>query len=225
MSVTAQNSQSSQTGIDAALNQVPPLSGRNLFLDNRPLVEALEREGGGWAHDRAVEAGAFWGGEPLQWGEDANRYLPRLVSHSHTGARLDRVEYDSSWHRLMARGVADQMHALPWNDERPGAHVARAAIYMSANQVEAGFCCPITMTFAAVPALRATAQIAEEWVPRLTATGYDGALRPASEKPGAIAGMAMTERQGGSDVRANSSVAVPVAGGGEGEEYLLSGHK
>jgi putative acyl-CoA dehydrogenase len=206
-------------------NQVPPLEGRNLYLDNTALVEGLRREGGGWAHDRAAEVGAFWGGEPMAWGFQANENPPRLHTHDRYGNRLDAVEFHPAWHRLMARGVQDEMHALPWNDPRPGAHVARAAIYVSGTQAEAGFGCPITMTFAAVPALQATPAVAEEWVPRLTATGYDGALRPATEKPGAICGMAMTEKQGGSDVRANTTTATALNGGGPGGEYELVGHK
>jgi putative acyl-CoA dehydrogenase len=132
-------------------NQVPPMEGRNLFLDNTPLVEGLAREGGEWAHDRAVEVGAFWGGEPQQWGFEANENPPVLHTHDRFGNRLDSVTFHPAWHQLMARGVADEMHALPWNESRPGAHVARAAIYMSGTQAEAGFGCPITMTFAAVP--------------------------------------------------------------------------
>ncbi|HEU4974750.1 MAG TPA: acyl-CoA dehydrogenase family protein [Baekduia sp.] len=207
-------------------NQVPPLEGRNLFLDHAALVEGLHREGGGWAHDRAVEVGAFWGGEPMQvWGFQANEHPPVLHTHDRYGNRLDAVEFHPAWHQLMARGVHDEMHALPWNDPQPGAQVARAAIYMSGTQAEAGFGCPITMTFAAVPALRVTPEVADEWVPRLTARGYDGALKPATEKPGAICGMAMTEKQGGSDVRANSTVATPLNGGGPGAEYRIVGHK
>ena len=206
-------------------NQVPPLTGRNLYLDHAALVEGVAREGGGWAHERAAEVGAFWGGEPLAWGADANRDRPRLTTHTPSGKRIDRVDFHPAWHQLMARGVADEMHALPWNDPQSGAHVARAAIYMSGTQAEAGFGCPITMTFAAIPALRATPEIADEWIPRLTATGYDGALKPATEKPGAICGMAMTEKQGGSDVRANTTRAEPLNGGGEGGEHLLTGHK
>jgi putative acyl-CoA dehydrogenase len=204
---------------------VPPLEGRNLFVDNVPLVEGLEREGGGWARERASEAGAFWGGEPQEWGRVANEHPPVLLTHDRYGNRIDAVEFHPAWHQLMAAGVRWEMHALPWNDPQPGAHVARTAIYMSGMQAEAGFCCPITMTFAAVPALQATPAVAEEWLPRLTTQGYDGALRPATEKPGAVCGMAMTEKQGGSDVRANTTVATPLNGGGAGAEYELVGHK
>jgi putative acyl-CoA dehydrogenase len=225
MSTIARPSADPTSATHEVRNQVPPLEGRNLFLDNTPLVEGLAREGGGWAHDRAVAVGAFWGGEPQQWGFEANENPPVLHTHDRFGNRLDAVTFHPAWHRLMARGVHDEMHALPWNDPRPGAHVARAAVYLSGTQAEAGFGCPITMTFAAVPALRVTPSIAEEWVPRLTARGYDGALKPATEKPGAICGMAMTEKQGGSDVRANTTVATPLNGGGEGAEYRLVGHK
>jgi putative acyl-CoA dehydrogenase len=213
MSITAPRSDATHE----VFNQVPPLENRNLFLDNAPLVEALEREGGGWAHDRAVEAGAFWGGEAQEWGRLANENPPVLKTHDAVGNRLDEVEFHPAWHRLMEAGKRWDMHGLPWNEPQPGAHVARAAIYMSGMQAEAGFCCPITMTFAAVPALGDS-----EWVPRLTSRSYDGAPKPASSKAGATCGMAMTEKQGGSDVRANTTVAVPLDAEGE---YLLTGHK
>ena len=206
-------------------NQPPPLAGRNLFTDNVPLVEALEREGGGWAADRAVEAGAFWGGEPMAWGERANTHTPVLRTHDRYGNRIDEVEFDPSWHQLMAAGVRDELHALPWRTDREGAHVARAALYIGAMQAEAGFACPTTMTFAAVPALRMQPELAAEWEPLLTATTYDPQLRPASEKRSALCGMAMTEKQGGSDVRANTTTATPLNGGGGGSEYEIVGHK
>jgi putative acyl-CoA dehydrogenase len=211
MSITAPRSDATHE----VFNQVPPLENRNLFLDNAPLVEALEREGGGWAHDRAAEAGAFWGGEAQEWGRLANENPPVLKTHDAVGNRVDEVEFHPAWHQLMAAGKRWDMHGLPWNEPQPGAHVARAAIYMSGMQAEAGFCCPITMTFAAVPALGDS-----EWVPRLLSKEYDGSLRP--HKAGATCGMAMTEKQGGSDVRANTTVAVPLDVDGE---YLLTGHK
>jgi putative acyl-CoA dehydrogenase len=211
MSITAPRSDATHE----VFNQVPPLENRNLFLDNAPLVEALEREGGGWAHDRAAEAGAFWGGEAQEWGRLANENPPVLKTHDAVGNRVDEVEFHPAWHQLMAAGKRWDMHGLPWNEPQPGAHVARAAIYMSGMQAEAGFCCPITMTFAAVPALGDS-----EWVPRLLSKEYDGSLRP--DKAGATCGMAMTEKQGGSDVRANTTVAVPLDVDGE---YLLTGHK
>ncbi len=206
-------------------NQPPPLTGRNLFGDNAALGEALEREGGGWARGRLEEAGAFWGGEPMEWGVLANERPPVLHRHDRYGNRVDRVDFDGSWHRLMEAGVRDELHALPWREPREGAHVARGALFMTASQAEAGFCCPITMTFAAVPALRAQPEIAAEWEPLLTSTTYDPEGVPAPGKGSAICGMAMTEKQGGSDVRANTTRAVPVNGGGPGAEYLITGHK
>ncbi|MFL5820604.1 MAG: isovaleryl-CoA dehydrogenase [Solirubrobacteraceae bacterium] len=206
-------------------NQPPPLEGRNLFDDNLPLVEALEREGGGWARERAREVGAFWGGEPMGWGAQANESPPVLRTHDRYGNRIDEVEFHPAWHWLMRRGVSDELHALPWRTDRPGAHAARAALYLCAIQAEAGFACPITMTFAAVPALQVQPELAADWLPLLTSTEYDPRLRPAGDKPGALCGMAMTERQGGSDVRANTTVARPLDGGGPGAEYEIAGHK
>ena len=206
-------------------NQVPPLSGRNLFTDNVPLVEGLAREGGAWGAQRAHEVGAFWGGEPLAWGFEANEHEPVLHTHARTGERLDSVTFHPAWHQLMAASVRDELHALPWRTDQPGAHVVRGALMMTAGQAEAGFMCPTTMTFAAIPALREQPEILAHWEPLLTATTYDGDLRPAPEKGSALCGMAMTEKQGGSDVRANTTIAVPVNGGGAGAEYLLTGHK
>jgi putative acyl-CoA dehydrogenase len=115
-------------------NQVPPLEGRNLFLDNAPLVEALEREGGGWARARAEEAGAFWGGEPQEWGRQANENPPVLRTHDRFGNRLDSVDFHPAWHQLMEAGKRFDLHGLPWNEPVDGAHVARAAVYMSGMQ-------------------------------------------------------------------------------------------
>jgi putative acyl-CoA dehydrogenase len=206
-------------------NQPPPLERRDLFADNRPLAEALEREGAGWARERLHAAGTFWGGEPMAWGEQANANPPVLHTHDRYGNRRDEVEFHPAWHALMAAGVRDALHALPWTDPEPGAHVARAALYQCAVQAEAGFGCPITMTFAAVPALRAQPELAAEWVPLLTASTYDPELREAGAKGSALCGMGMTEKQGGSDVRANTTAATPINGGGPGAEYELTGHK
>jgi putative acyl-CoA dehydrogenase len=212
----------------AVANQPPPLEGRNLFEDHVALVEALEREGGGWARERAREVGAAWGGDPVRWGFEANEHPPRLKSFDRYGHRIDEVEFHRAWHDLMALAVKHELHSLPWTSEsdpaRP-AHVARTALYLTAVQAEGGFACPITMTFAGVPALRAQPELAAEWEPRLTATTYDPELRPAGEKASALMGMAMTEKQGGSDVRANTTVARPVNGGGAGAEYEITGHK
>ena len=213
------------TSTHEVTNQALPLEDRNLFEDNVPLVEALEREGAGWARERASEVGAVWGGEPMRWGVQANDFPPRLRTHDRFGHRIDEVEFHPAWHHLMALASEHELHSLPWTAGRDGAHVARTAMYMTATQAEAGFACPITMTFAAVPALRAQPELASEWEPLLTARGYDGELRPAAEKGSAKCGMAMTEKQGGSDVRANTTFATPIDGGGAGAEYELRGHK
>jgi putative acyl-CoA dehydrogenase len=203
------------------LNQVPPMEGRNLFEDHAALREALEREGGGWAVDRLRAAGAFWGGEPMRWGFEANEHPPVLHTHDRFGHRRDEVEFHPAWHALMRAGVEQELHALPWRTDQPGAHVARAATYVCSGQAEAGFGCPITMTFAAVPALRTQPEVAAEWVPRLTATSYDPELRPPAEKASALCGMAMTEKQGGSDVRANTTRALA----GDDGWWEITGHK
>ena len=206
-------------------NQVPLLENWDVFSTNTPLVEAVEREGASWVRERAVALGRLTGGEPLRWGALANENRPLLRTHDRYGNRLDEVEFHPAWHKLMALGVEWELHALPWRSQEPAAHAARAALYMTAMQAEAGFACPITMTFAAIPALRAQPELAAEWEPLLTATTYDPRSIPAHEKGSAISGMAMTEKQGGSDVRANTTFARPLNGGGAGAEYELTGHK
>jgi putative acyl-CoA dehydrogenase len=207
-------------------NQAPPLQGIDVFASNTPLVEAVEREGAGWVSERASALGRVVGGEPQQlWGRLANENKPILHTHDRYGNRIDEVEFHPAWHKLMKLGVEHELHSLPWTSEEPAPHAARAALYMTAMQAEAGFACPITMTFAVVPALRAQPELAAEWEPLVTATTYDPRLIPAAEKGSAIAGMAMTEKQGGSDVRANTTVATALNGGGAGGEYELNGHK
>ncbi len=210
----------------SAPNQPPPLADLNLFTVNRPLDEALEREGAGWARRRAVAVGAIAGAaETLEAGRLANEHPPVLRAFDRYGNRVDEVEFHPAWHELLRLATGHGLHALPWAEPQPGAHVARAATFMTLSMAEGGHGCPVSMTYAVVPALRAQPELAAEWEPRLTAYAYDGANRPASEKPGALAGMAMTEKQGGSDVRANLTTARPLNGGGNGAEYRLDGHK
>ncbi len=190
-------------------NQPPPLEGYNVFLENRPLVEALEREGGGWAHEECARLGERSGrAETLRLGDLANEHPPVLREN-------DEVEFHPAWHELMRIGVEAGLTGFGW-DGKPGGHVARAAMFMTLGQVEAGVGCPLSMTHAAVPALRASPAIAAEWEPRLTSRSY---------AEGALCGMAMTERQGGSDVRANEMRARP-SGDGEatlhGEKWFCS---
>jgi putative acyl-CoA dehydrogenase len=205
-------------------NQPPPLEGYNTFEQNRPLIEALEREGGGWARERAAALGAVGATrETIDWARLANENPPRLLTHDRYGNRIDEVEFHPAWHELLGLSVAHGLHALPWGEPQPGAHVARAALFSLIP--EAGVGCPISMTYAAVPALRSTPELADEWLPRLTSTVYDRRFIPAAEKAGALCGMAMTEKQGGSDVRANTTTARPLNGGGPGAEYEITGHK
>jgi putative acyl-CoA dehydrogenase len=207
-------------------NQAPLLEGVDVFQSNVPLVEAVQREGAGWIAERASQLGRFVGGEPQQqWGRLANENKPVLRTHDRYGHRIDEVEFHPAWHNLMKMGVEHELHSLPWTSSEPAPHAARAGLYMTAMQAEAGFCCPITMTFAVVPALRAQPELAAEWEPLVTSRTYDPRLIPAAEKGSAIAGMAMTEKQGGSDVKANTTVARPVNGGGPAAEYEITGHK
>jgi putative acyl-CoA dehydrogenase len=208
------------------LNQASPLVGHNVFASDKVLVEALRREGADWAEDRVAEVGAFSGSEQAQrWGREANENEPRLVTHDRFGHRIDEVEFHPAWHELMRAGIGFGIHSLPWSEPQPGAHVARAAMFMSFT-ADAGVGCPISMTYSAIPAIRAQPEVAEEWESRFLSTSYDSErLRPAPDKAGALCGMGMTEKQGGSDVRANTTAAVPLNGGGQGAEYELTGHK
>ncbi|HEY6525574.1 MAG TPA: acyl-CoA dehydrogenase family protein [Solirubrobacteraceae bacterium] len=196
------------------LNQAPPLEPANLFTLDAALHEALEREGGGWGADRARETGAVAGSvEAREHSRRAERNEPRLTTHDRYGNRIDVVELDPSWHWLLEGAVARGIHSLPWREPQPGAHVVRGALFMLWSNANDGVMCPVSMTYAAVPALRDGAPaLAAEWEPRLTLPDYER---------GALAGMAMTERQGGSDVRANITRAEPVGDG----VYELHGHK
>lgn len=207
-------------------NQPKPLENYNLYLEDQPLREAIQRHGADWMEDRLRAFGQHIGrAEFLQLGDLANRFSPVLQTHDRFGNRRDEVEFHPAYHELMRASIKAEMHALPWNHPRAGAHVARAATHYLLSQVEAGVGCPITMSFASVPALRLQPEIADEWVPRVTSTKYDQRVIPASQKTGSMIGMAMTEKQGGSDVRANDTRAVPIGAEGPGQEYLLTGHK
>jgi putative acyl-CoA dehydrogenase len=207
-------------------NQAPPLVDYNVFEADRPLVEAVHREGAEWDLARIVAVGAFAGSERAQeLGRLANENPPKLRTHDRFGNRVDIPEFHPAWHELMEAAVGFELHGSPWRDPRPGAHVARGAAFMCMSQAEAGIGCPISMTYSVIPALRTQPELAERWEPRFLSSTYDPANAPAPEKAGALAGMGMTEKQGGTDVRANTTVARPVNGGGPGAEYELSGHK
>jgi putative acyl-CoA dehydrogenase len=207
-------------------NQAPPFEDVNLFSSDRVLTEALRREGAGWAEERARAFGEIAGRrETIAWGFQANEHSPVLRTHDRNGNRIDEVEFHPAWHALMALGVGHGLHALPWSEPKAGAHVARAALFMMLAEVEAGVGCPLSMTYSAVPALRLQPELAAEWEPRLTSMAYDPRSAPAAGKRGALCGMAMTEKQGGSDVRANTTAARPIGAGGPGGEYEITGHK
>ena len=211
---------------DEVLNQPPPLENYNLYEGDRPLREALAREGGGWVEEQAREFGALLGrAETLRLGELANRNPPVLRSHDRFGNRIDEVEFHPAWHELMRITVSYGAHSLPWTSKKSGAHVARAALMMLSHQVEEGHSCPLTMTFAVVPSLRTQPELAAQWEPRVLSNEYDSRFIRATEKRGALFGMAMTERQGGSDVRSNTTRAVAVGRRGPGEAYQINGHK
>jgi putative acyl-CoA dehydrogenase len=206
-------------------NQATPLEDYNTYESDPVLVEALRREGGEWARDRVSEVGAFAGSaRTIRWGAEANDNPPKLRTHDRFGNRIDEVEFHPAWHELLGAAVAHGAHALPWREPQPGAHVARAGMSIAA-QAEAGVGCPISMTYSVIPALRKQPELAEEWEPRFMSLIYDKELRPADQKPGALCGMGMTEKQGGSDVRSNTTTATPLNGGGPGAEYELNGHK
>jgi putative acyl-CoA dehydrogenase len=196
------------------LNQPPALEPVNLFEVDVALAEALEREGGGWGRDLAREAGALAGSaEAREHSRRAERNLPVLRAYDRYGNRIDEVELDPSWHWLLRGAVERGIHSLPWREARPGAHVFRAVLFMLWGNANDGVMCPVSMTYAAVPALRDGAPgLAAQWEPRLTLPDYDN---------GALAGMAMTERQGGSDVRANITRAEPAGD----DLYEIHGHK
>lgn len=202
------------------------LADYNLYQQDQALQEAVQREGAAWAQDTLDGFGALVGSaEYLDLGVQANKYLPEYDSHDRFGNRVDLVTYHDSYHRLMRTAIENGLHSSPWTKPQAGAHVARAAqTYMHA-QVEAGHGCPITMTFAAIPSLRMTPKLAEYWEPKITARIYDPRNVPDSEKQGVTIGMGMTEKQGGSDVRANTTRAYPQAARGPGEVYELVGHK
>ncbi|MFQ5613731.1 MAG: isovaleryl-CoA dehydrogenase [Anaerolineae bacterium] len=211
---------------DEVLNQPPALEDYNLYEFDTPLREALHREGGGWIEEQAMAFGELLGrAETLNLGELANRHLPELRSHDRFGHRIDEVEFHPAYHELMRIGVEHRNHSLPWINDRPGGHVARAALNILRHQVDEGTSCPISMAFAVVPALRLQPELAAEWEPRMLTNEYDPRPIPVDRKRGAMIGLTMTERQGGSDVRANTSRATSLSGGGPGQLYQVRGHK
>jgi len=206
----------------AVTNQAPPLAGYNAWSANRLLIDAVAREGGAWIADEARQLGALVGsGEMQTLVVQANRYPPELRTHDPAGNRIDTVEYHPAYHELMRRAFCAGLHSLAWTAHRPGAFVARAALIYLWNQVENGVACPVTMSFAARQVLRHDATLAAEWEPKLFARDYDPRPLPLAAKRAVTLGMAMTEKQGGSDLRTNETCAIRTGG----VDYELTGHK
>jgi putative acyl-CoA dehydrogenase len=208
------------------LNLSSELCDYNMYTEDAALVEAVRREGAQWAENELSEFGKMTGSSDyLELGYLANKFIPEFDSHDRFGKRIDLVKFHPAYHELMKTSIEHGLHSSPWTQPGPGAHVARAARTYLQTQVEAGHGCPITMTFAAVPALRLQADLARLWEPKVTAAVYDPRNIPMEQKQGVTIGMAMTEKQGGSDVRSNSTRAYPIGTGGPGQAHELVGHK
>ncbi len=214
----------------AAPNQAPPLERYSLYDADRALQEAVERADAAWAHDRLRQLGRH-AGEPeiIELGFLANRQVPQLHTHDRFGNRLDAVEFHPAYHELMSLACEFGLHSSPWAQPRSGGHAARAAAVLLYSQVECGTQCPITMTYAATALLThhadALPALREHWLPRIHAPVYDPRFLPIAQKRGATVGMGMTEKQGGSDVRTNLSIAEPLARSGPGRPHRITGHK
>jgi putative acyl-CoA dehydrogenase len=208
------------------LNQPPPLHDYNPYLQDQALREAVEREGASWAEADLQAFGALTGSRAvIELGFQANENKPVLYTHDAYGHRIDEVRFHPAYHQLMRMSLEHGLHSSHWTDPRPGAHVARAAKFYLQSQVDAAHGCPITMTSAAIPTLLEQPDIAAQWADRIMACDYDPRNVPAAQKQALTIGMAMTEKQGGSDVRANTLRAHPLDGGGSGKAYALVGHK
>ncbi|MET0605412.1 MAG: acyl-CoA dehydrogenase family protein [Beijerinckiaceae bacterium] len=204
------------------LNQPPPLSDYNVFDSDPTLQRIVATFGASFAEERLAKAGRSAGSaEVQQWARQANRHTPDLRTHDRFGNRIDEIEFHPAWHELMARAIADETHSLAWSERREGAHVARSALAYVWNQGETGIMCPILMTYASIPVLKKNPAIAAKWNPLLLSTRYDRRQIRASEKSGATCGMAMTEKQGGSDLRQTQTTATS---NGDGT-WSITGHK
>ncbi|MGQ0672358.1 MAG: acyl-CoA dehydrogenase family protein [Hyphomicrobium sp.] len=219
---------------DAASRFPPPFEDVNLYSTDTALSETVEREGGGAAAKRLAGFGLAAGSrEAMERGRLANEHPPKLKTHDAYGRRLDRIEYHPAYHELLDMSVREGLHAAAWSPAKPGtanpplagAHVVRAAGLYMAAQMDAGHCCPIAMTHAAVPTLRLAPQLAANWLPKLLSRTYDPGFEPADSKAGLLIGLGLTEAQGGTDARTSSTLAVAATSAGPDGEYLLTGHK
>jgi putative acyl-CoA dehydrogenase len=207
-------------------NQPPEFVDENLYLSDKALSEAAKREGGEWVGGPLALLGDIAGSaEVLQWGAEANRHPPELATFDRYGRRIDEVRFHPSYHKLMALAMQQGIHNVAWTTEGKGGHVLHAAMLAVFTQAEAGVMCPVSMTYASVPALRHQPKLAALWEPKILRGIYDAPLRPIREKTGVTLGMAMTEKQGGSDVRANATRAFPLGEGVGGPAFRLAGHK
>jgi putative acyl-CoA dehydrogenase len=209
------------------MNQATPFTGHNAFTADRLLTEIVEREKISWAADRLAEAGrTVASAHVARLARDANRHIPELRSHDRFGNRIDQIEFHPAWHELMALAINHGTHSLSWTANKPGAHVARGMLSYLWNQGENGICCPLGMTYSAVPALRLQADLAAIWEPFILSTRYDPTPGPMHRKAGGTVGMTLTEKQAGSDLRATQTTARPATSRrGPGEAYLIDGHK
>ncbi len=209
------------------LNQPGALEDYNAFAQDQPLVEATQAFGAGWATDRLRATGALVGSAHVQTlARLANRHLPELRTHDRFGNRVDLVDFHPAYHELMGLIYGSEAHSLGWTRDRHGAHVARGVLSYLWNEAENGICCPMGMTFASIPALRHDPALLAEWSPRINSPDYDPTATYAKDKKGATVGMAMTEKQGGSDLRATITTARRASvRQGSGEPYLITGHK
>ncbi|QEA11697.1 acyl-CoA dehydrogenase family protein [Comamonas flocculans] len=207
-------------------NQSPTFTG-NLYKADVAIQQAVQRTGAAWARERLDALGAQAGSEHVQeLAKAANDHKPELRSHDRQGHRIDVVDFHPSWHELMQMSYESAVHSSAWLAEgREGAHTARAAMAYTWHQAENGVCCPLAMSFAAVPALRKEPELAKFWEPKIIEPGYDARRIPGYEKAACTIGMAMTEKQGGSDLRATRTYAVPVGRSDLGNEYRITGHK
>jgi putative acyl-CoA dehydrogenase len=207
-------------------NQPPPLDPYNLFTSDVALREAVVRESADWALPQLAALGATLGAsDTVALGFAANENPPRLRAYDRFGHRRDEVVFHPAWHSLMAIAVGAGLHSSPWAAPRPGAHVARAAGTYMLTQIESGVYCPIAMTYGSVPTLRRNEALARDWLPRIFATQYDPRFVPADQKSANLLGMAMTENQGGSDLRTNVTRAVAASDAGERRAFRVTGHK